>query len=47
VFGWRIGDAAFVEIDAIVTRHAKDPVGPAFMAPPHCTGRRLNAPRIA
>jgi aryl-alcohol dehydrogenase-like predicted oxidoreductase len=34
VFGWHIDDNAFAEIDAIVARHVKDPVGPEFMAPP-------------
>jgi aryl-alcohol dehydrogenase-like predicted oxidoreductase len=34
VFGWRIDDEAFAEIDAIIARHVKDPVGPEFMAPP-------------
>jgi aryl-alcohol dehydrogenase-like predicted oxidoreductase len=34
VFGWHIDEKAFAEIDAIIARYVKDPVGPEFMAPP-------------
>jgi aryl-alcohol dehydrogenase-like predicted oxidoreductase len=34
VFGWQIDEASLAEIDAIVAKHVKDPVGPEFMAPP-------------
>jgi aryl-alcohol dehydrogenase-like predicted oxidoreductase len=34
VFGWHIDEASMAEIDAIVAKHVKDPVGPEFMAPP-------------
>ena len=34
VVGWRIDDAAMAEIDRILKRTIKDPVGPEFMAPP-------------
>jgi aryl-alcohol dehydrogenase-like predicted oxidoreductase len=34
VVGWRIDDAAMAEIDQILKRTVKDPVGPEFMAPP-------------
>ena len=34
VVGWRIDDAAMAEIDRILKRTVKDPVGPEFMAPP-------------
>jgi aryl-alcohol dehydrogenase-like predicted oxidoreductase len=34
VFGWHLDEKAFAEIDAIIARHVKDPVGPEFMAPP-------------
>jgi aryl-alcohol dehydrogenase-like predicted oxidoreductase len=34
VFGWHIDEASMAEIDAIIARHVKDPVGPEFMAPP-------------
>jgi aryl-alcohol dehydrogenase-like predicted oxidoreductase len=34
VVGWRIDDAAMVEIDRILRNTVKDPVGPEFMAPP-------------
>jgi aryl-alcohol dehydrogenase-like predicted oxidoreductase len=33
-FGWKLSAADLVEIDAILGRHIKDPVGPEFMAPP-------------
>jgi aryl-alcohol dehydrogenase-like predicted oxidoreductase len=34
VVGWRIDDAAMAEIDRILKRTVRDPVGPEFMAPP-------------
>jgi aryl-alcohol dehydrogenase-like predicted oxidoreductase len=34
VVGWRIDDAAMAEIDQILKRTVRDPVGPEFMAPP-------------
>ncbi len=34
VFGWRLDEKAFEQIDAIVAQFVKDPVGPEFMAPP-------------
>jgi aryl-alcohol dehydrogenase-like predicted oxidoreductase len=34
VFGWRLDANAFAQIDSIVDRYVKDPVGPEFMAPP-------------
>jgi aryl-alcohol dehydrogenase-like predicted oxidoreductase len=34
VFGWRLDEKAFRQIDAIVASFVKDPVGPEFMAPP-------------
>lgn len=34
VFGWRLDEKAFRQIDAIVANFVKDPVGPEFMAPP-------------
>jgi aryl-alcohol dehydrogenase-like predicted oxidoreductase len=34
VFGWRLDEKAFAQIDAIVASFVKDPVGPEFMAPP-------------
>ncbi|WNC91600.1 aldo/keto reductase [Paraburkholderia sp. FT54] len=34
VFGWRLDEKAFQQIDAIITQYVKDPVGPEFMAPP-------------
>jgi aryl-alcohol dehydrogenase-like predicted oxidoreductase len=34
VVGWRIDEAAMAEIDQILARTIKDPVGPEFMAPP-------------
>jgi aryl-alcohol dehydrogenase-like predicted oxidoreductase len=33
-FGWKLSAADLVEIDAILGRDIKDPVGPEFMAPP-------------
>ncbi len=37
VFGWKISQEDMQEIDRIIERHVKDPVGPEFMAPPiHC-----------
>jgi aryl-alcohol dehydrogenase-like predicted oxidoreductase len=35
VVGWRIDEAAMAEIDQILKRTIKDPVGPEFMAPPN------------
>ena len=32
--GWRVDDAARDAIDAILDRAIRDPVSPAFMAPP-------------
>jgi aryl-alcohol dehydrogenase-like predicted oxidoreductase len=34
VFGWRLDEKAFQQIDAIIAQYVKDPVGPEFMAPP-------------
>ncbi|AJZ62088.1 aldo/keto reductase [Paraburkholderia fungorum] len=34
VFGWRLDEKAFEQIDAIVAQFVKDPIGPEFMAPP-------------
>ena len=34
VFGWSLDEAAFTEIDNILSKTIKDPVGPEFMAPP-------------
>jgi len=34
VFGWSLDEAAKREIDAILARDIRDPVGPEFMAPP-------------
>lgn len=34
VIGWRIDDAAMIEIDRILATSIADPVGPEFMAPP-------------
>jgi aryl-alcohol dehydrogenase-like predicted oxidoreductase len=34
VFGWRLDEKAFEQIDAILAQYVKDPVGPEFMAPP-------------
>jgi aryl-alcohol dehydrogenase-like predicted oxidoreductase len=34
VVGWRIDETAMAEIDQILERTIKDPVGPEFMAPP-------------
>jgi aryl-alcohol dehydrogenase-like predicted oxidoreductase len=34
VVGWRIDETAMAEIDQILKRTIKDPVGPEFMAPP-------------
>lgn len=34
VGGWSLDAAAQQEIEAILRRHVKDPVGPQFMAPP-------------
>ena len=34
VFGWRLDEKAFEQIDAIVAQFVKDPFGPEFMAPP-------------
>ncbi|ASW03264.1 aldo/keto reductase [Paraburkholderia aromaticivorans] len=34
VFGWRLDEKAFAQIDTIVAQFVKDPVGPEFMAPP-------------
>ena len=34
VFGWHLDPDALVEIDKIITKYVKDPVGPEFMAPP-------------
>ncbi|WP_087720086.1 aldo/keto reductase [Salinicola salarius] len=34
ITGWKLSDEDMVDIDAILTRHIKDPVGPEFMAPP-------------
>ena len=34
VMGWRIDADTMLEIDAILARTIKDPVGPEFMAPP-------------
>ena len=34
VFGLRLDEKAFAQIDAIVAQFVKDPVGPEFMAPP-------------
>ncbi|RXZ33988.1 aldo/keto reductase [Oxalobacteraceae bacterium CAVE-383] len=33
-FGWKLSAGDLAEIDAILDRHIKDPVGPEFMAPP-------------
>jgi aryl-alcohol dehydrogenase-like predicted oxidoreductase len=33
-FGWKLSADDLVEIDAILDRNIKDPVGPEFMAPP-------------
>ena len=33
-FGWQIDAEAMTEIDRILERTIKDPVGPEFMAPP-------------
>jgi aryl-alcohol dehydrogenase-like predicted oxidoreductase len=34
VLGWKIDAGAMAEIDAIVARHVRTPLGPEFMAPP-------------
>ena len=34
ISGWHLDEDALKEIDRIVSRHVKDPVGPEFMAPP-------------
>jgi len=34
VVGWRIDDSAMAEIDRIVARYVRTPIGPEFMAPP-------------
>ena len=34
IFGWSLDEAAFSEIDKILSDTIKDPVGPEFMAPP-------------
>jgi aryl-alcohol dehydrogenase-like predicted oxidoreductase len=34
VMGWHLDQSAMAEIDAILSRTVKDPVGPEFMAPP-------------
>lgn len=34
ITGWKLSDEDMADIDAILTRHVKDPVGPEFMAPP-------------
>jgi aryl-alcohol dehydrogenase-like predicted oxidoreductase len=34
VFGWRLDEKAFKQIDTIVANFVTDPVGPEFMAPP-------------
>ncbi|MFP4368420.1 MAG: aldo/keto reductase, partial [Candidatus Kapaibacterium sp.] len=34
VWGWNLSDKDMEEIDGIITRNVKDPVGPEFMAPP-------------
>jgi aryl-alcohol dehydrogenase-like predicted oxidoreductase len=34
VLGWKLDTAAMAEIDKIVARHVRTPLGPEFMAPP-------------
>jgi aryl-alcohol dehydrogenase-like predicted oxidoreductase len=34
VFGWRLDEKAFAQIDAIIANFVREPVGPEFMAPP-------------
>jgi aryl-alcohol dehydrogenase-like predicted oxidoreductase len=34
VMGWKIDAGAMAEIDQIVARHVRTPIGPEFMAPP-------------
>jgi aryl-alcohol dehydrogenase-like predicted oxidoreductase len=34
VFGWSLAEEDLAEIDRIISRDVKDPVGPEFMAPP-------------
>ncbi|MBA3720852.1 MAG: aldo/keto reductase [Parachlamydiaceae bacterium] len=34
VFGWKLNDQDFKEIDKIIGENVKDPIGPQFMAPP-------------
>jgi aryl-alcohol dehydrogenase-like predicted oxidoreductase len=38
--GWSLGPTAMDEIDAILQRHIKHPVGPQFMAPPQNPARQ-------
>ena len=37
VMDWKLDNAALTEMDAIVTKSVRDPVGPEFMAPPEQT----------
>jgi aryl-alcohol dehydrogenase-like predicted oxidoreductase len=37
VMGWKLDNAALTEMDAIVAKSVRDPVGPEFMAPPEET----------
>jgi aryl-alcohol dehydrogenase-like predicted oxidoreductase len=41
VFGWSLDDAAKHEIDTILARNIRDPVGPEFMAPPAAKARAV------
>jgi aryl-alcohol dehydrogenase-like predicted oxidoreductase len=41
IFGWTLTRDDLAEIDTLIARHIKDPVGPEFMAPP--TRARLQA----
>ena len=34
ITGWRLSDEDMADIDAILSKQVKDPVGPEFMAPP-------------
>src|SRR5262245_1534268 len=46
VTGWTLDDDALQAIDAIVTEHVTDPVGPEFMAPPARADRPSEQARL-
>ena len=47
IYGWHIDEQSKRDIDAILARYIKDPVSPAFMAPPERRPRGKNAAKTA